>query len=69
MMKKLWGDNFFDAKTKKWRTSSIDDEGNPLKRAFVHFIMDPICKLANSIVDNEVEIMSKMLKDLNLTLS
>jgi len=35
MMKKLWGDNFFDAKAKKWRSEGNTSKGKPLKRAFV----------------------------------
>jgi len=41
----LWGDNYFDAKTKKWKKEAVNDEGKELKRAFCQFIMDPICKL------------------------
>lgn len=35
MMKKLWGDNFFDSKNKVWRSENYDKSGKPLKRAFV----------------------------------
>lgn len=42
---KLWGDNFYDAKAKKWKHEPVSEEGKELKRAFVQFIMDPICKL------------------------
>lgn len=35
-MKKLWGDNYFDTTTKKWKLNSNDESGKPtLKRAFV----------------------------------
>lgn len=30
MINKLWGDNFFDAKAKKWRTKGLDAKGKPL---------------------------------------
>jgi len=50
MMKKLWGDNFFDAGAKKWRTEGEDENQKPLRRAFAQFIMDPICKLCQSII-------------------
>ena len=52
MMNKLWGDNFFDPKNKKWRSENYDKDGKPLKRAFVQFIMDPINKLAKACMDN-----------------
>jgi len=35
LRKKLWGDYYFDAKAKKWKTDSVSDEGKELKRAFV----------------------------------
>lgn len=35
MMDKLWGDNFFDQKGKKWKTEDVSDEGTTLKRCFV----------------------------------
>lgn len=69
MMKKLWGDNFFDGAGKKWTCNNVSDTGVPLKRAFAQFIMDPICKLANAVMDNDLEMMEKMLKTLELTLS
>lgn len=31
--------------------------------------MDPICKLANAVMDNDMELMDKMLKTLELTLT
>lgn len=34
LMKKFWGDNFFDAKAKKWKKDNVSDDGKPLKRAF-----------------------------------
>jgi len=35
MMTKLWGDNYFDAKAKKWKVDSDADDGTQLKRCFV----------------------------------
>ena len=28
LLNKLWGDNYFDPKTKKWKSKPEDDEGN-----------------------------------------
>jgi len=33
-MDKFWGDNFFDAKTKKWTKDDKDADGVLLKRGF-----------------------------------
>jgi elongation factor 2 len=68
MMEKLWGDNYFDAKSKKWYKDSVNDEGENLKRAFCAFIMEPIIKMARSIMDGNIEQMNKMLVSLELTL-
>lgn len=35
MMKKLWGDNFFDSTNKMWRSEAYSKDGKPLTRAFV----------------------------------
>lgn len=69
MMRKLWGDNYFDAPAKKWRTTDTDDNGKTLRRAFAQFIMDPICKLCNVIIDGNKEQYEKMLVTLNVELS
>lgn len=62
MMKKLWGDNFFDVKGKKWRSEGVDKKGNPIKRAFVLFIMDPILKLSKACMEMDKDLLAKMLK-------
>lgn len=39
MMEKLWGENYFDAATKKWTTQRPDNGG---ERSFVMFVLKPI---------------------------
>ncbi len=74
MKQRLWGDNFFDAETKKWKKTNISDSGKPLKRAFVEFIMDPLIKLNNTIFnsnstpEDNVKI-DKLLKALQINLT
>jgi elongation factor 2 len=68
MMEKLWGDNYFDQKGKKWRKVDEDDEGNKLKRAFCQFIMDLVIRLTRSVMDENNEVVDKMLGNLNITL-
>lgn len=41
LMKNLWGDRFFDLKTKKWSSTSAGDA----KRGFCQFVLDPIFKV------------------------
>jgi len=65
MMKHLWGDSFFNKKTKKWTKNS---EGGAHKRGFVAFILDPIYQLFDAIMNDKEEKWQKMLKTLNVTL-
>ncbi|KAJ1729468.1 translation elongation factor 2 [Coemansia biformis] len=45
IMNKMWGDNFFNAKTKKWSTKSTDPTGKSEDRAFNMFALDPIYRI------------------------
>jgi len=63
MMNKLWGDNYFNPKTKKWTTR---DSNGSLKRAFVMFIFDPIAKLIEAVIEDQPEIYTKMLTKLQV---
>ena len=69
MMKKLWGDNYFDPETNKWTTEPFSESGKQLKRGFVQFIMDPICELSRAIMAKDTETYEKLIKNLNLTLT
>merc|ERR1719333_444655 len=69
MMKRLWGDSFFNAKKKTW-TNVMQPEGcdEPLQRAFCQFIMGPIAQLMRSIMNEEKEKYEKMMTTLGITL-
>ncbi|EAU38084.1 elongation factor 2 [Aspergillus terreus NIH2624] len=49
MLERLWGDNYFNPKTKKWSKTGEAD-GKPLERAFNQFILDPIFKIFNAMI-------------------
>merc|ERR1712124_159912 len=51
LMKKLWGENYFDPSSKKWSKKGTNSSGKPLKRAFCQFVMDPINLLFKSIMN------------------
>jgi len=68
LMQRLWGENYFDAKAKKWKKQAVGDDGKPLKRAFCQFVLDPIYKLFHSIMNHEQEKVGKMLGSLNIQL-
>merc|ERR1719160_906369 len=69
MMKRLWGDSFFNAKKKTW-TNVAQPEGSdkPLARAFCQFIMTPINQLMRAIMDDQKEKYEKMMTSLGITL-
>jgi elongation factor 2 len=68
MMEKLWGENFFDQKAKKWKNHKMSDDGAELKRAFVSFIMEPVIRLCRASMNGEWEKIEKMLVTLEITL-
>merc|ERR1712137_1485544 len=69
MMKRLWGDSFFNAKKKTW-TNVQQPEGSdkPLERAFCQFIMGPINQLMRAIMDEQKEKYEKMMGTLGIVL-
>jgi elongation factor 2 len=68
MMERLWGDSYFNPKTKKW-TKVGEHEGQKLERAFNQFILDPIFKIFDAFtkgkVDQLVELCTKL--DIKIT--
>jgi len=68
MMTKLWGDNFYDAKGKKWTGEEISEDGTNLKRCFVQFIMEPIVRLCRNIMDGNKDAVWKMCNTLDVQL-
>merc|ERR1711981_693019 len=69
MMKRLWGDSFFNAKKKTW-TNVMQPEGcdQPLQRAFCQFIMGPIAQLMRAIMNDDKAKYEKMMTTLGITL-
>merc|ERR1711972_1095190 len=69
MMKRLWGDSFFNAKKKTW-TNVMTPEGEtkPLQRAFCQFIMGPISQLMTAIMQGQNKKYEKMMGTLGITL-
>merc|ERR1712151_772864 len=69
MMKRLWGDSFFNAKKKTW-TNVQQPEGcdSALPRAFCQFIMTPINQLMRAIMDDQKDKYEKMMGTLGIVL-
>jgi elongation factor 2 len=68
LMQKLWGENYFDAEGKKWVSKPQSSSGKALPRAFCQFILDPIYKLVEAIMNGSKDKWEKMLKALNIVL-
>ncbi|KAF9170993.1 Elongation factor 2 [Mortierella sp. AD010] len=68
MMDKLWGENYFNPATKKWTTKSTDANGKSLERAFNMFILDPIFKLFESVMNFKKDATFTMLEKLDIAL-
>ena len=57
MMKKLWGENFFNPKTKKWQKAKNDDN----KRSFCMYVLDPIFMVFDAIMNFKKDQTEKLL--------
>jgi len=67
LMKKFWGDNYFNAGAKTFQTSSEAD-GKQLQRCFVQFIMRPVIQLCRNIMNGNLDAVWKMLETLGIVL-
>ena len=69
MMERLWGDNYFNPSTKKWTTNSTDADGKTLERGFCMFVLDPIYKLFDSILNDRKQQYDDMIVKLDIKLT
>ncbi|KAF8381004.1 hypothetical protein PRIPAC_70146, partial [Pristionchus pacificus] len=65
LMKNLWGERFYDSKTKKWMNTPNDDT----KRGFNQFVLDPIFKVFDAIMNVKKEEVSALINRLGIKLS
>ncbi|GFF22530.1 elongation factor 2 [Aspergillus udagawae] len=64
MLERLWGDNYFNPKTKKWTKT-----GEPDQRAFNMFILDPIFKIFAAVTNDKREEMLTLVEKLEVKLA
>lgn len=64
MLKNLWGNRFYFAKEKKWKS----EEGKGGKRGFNMFVLEPIYALFKSIMDFKKEVYEKLITKLDIKL-
>jgi len=60
LMKRFWGDNFYSPSEKKWSTTQAEG----YTRGFSQFVMDPIFKVVQSIMNFRKEEYMKLIEKL-----
>ncbi|CAH8513200.1 unnamed protein product [Schistosoma turkestanicum] len=65
LVKRLWGDNFYDPQSKKWTTTKSDNA----VRGFNHFILSPIFTVFDTVMTKSIEEQTKLLSKLGVTLT
>ncbi|KAJ1891262.1 translation elongation factor 2, partial [Kickxella alabastrina] len=69
LMKKLWGENFFNTKTKKWSSKSTCVKAMSSDRAFNMFCLDPIYKIFDTTMNGRKEEAIAMVDKLSIPLT
>ena len=67
MMERLWGDSFFNPKTKKWVKSA--DAAGGAERAFNQFILDPIFRIFDAFGKGKVDDLIDLCTKLNIKIT
>jgi elongation factor 2 len=65
MMTRLWGENFFNPKTKKWSKNS----GEGSERGFNLYVLDPIFRIFQTSMNGKKEDTLKLLEKLEIKLT
>ncbi|KAG6819008.1 translation elongation factor 2 [Arthromyces matolae] len=68
LMSKLWGDNYFNPTTRKWTTNPISADGKPLERAFNAFVLDPIFKIFDAVMNSKKDAIGPICEKLDIKL-
>lgn len=65
LMKRLWGDQFYNPKTKKWSKSGGDD----FVRGYCQFVLNPIYTLFDAVMKFDKEKTAKLISKLEIKLT
>jgi elongation factor 2 len=71
MMKKLWGEQYFNPETKKWTSKQFVDikgKSTKLDRGFVTLIMKPIETMFDAVMKDKKEIYTNMIEKLKVVI-
>lgn len=66
LMKRLWGDNYFDPAGKKWVKKPQGSNGKTLKRAFCQFVLEPIYQVFNACINDQKQKVETMLNGMGI---
>ena len=66
LIKRLWGDNYYNPKEKKWSTEPEDET---VQRAFCVNILEPLIKLAKTVTTGKKEVYLPFLEKLGIKLT
>ena len=64
LMNRLWGESFFNGKTKKWSKTKDDDN----KRSFCMYILDPIYKVFDVVMNYKVDEIPALCEKLGVVI-
>jgi elongation factor 2 len=66
ILKRLWGDNYYNPKNNKWQTTSEDEEEKTkLNRGFCQYVLEPIYKILNVCIENNMHELESLCVKLN----
>jgi len=65
LMSRLWGDKFYSAKEKKWKK----EDGDGVVRGFNMFVLDPIYKMFDAVMNFKKEETAKLIEKLDIKLT
>ncbi|XP_063309949.1 elongation factor 2-like isoform X1 [Pelobates fuscus] len=68
MMKKLWGDTYFDPAARKFSKSATSADGKKLPRTFSQLVLDPIYKIFDAILNFKKEETFKLIEKIHVKL-
>uniref|UniRef100_A0AAQ5Z2Q0 Elongation factor 2 n=1 Tax=Amphiprion ocellaris TaxID=80972 RepID=A0AAQ5Z2Q0_AMPOC len=68
MMKKLWGDRYYDTDTGKFSKSAIGPDGKKYSRTFCALVLDPIFKVFDAIMNFKKEETAKLITKMDIKL-
>lgn len=65
LMKRLWGDQYYNAKERKWNKTG----GDGYVRGFNQFVLDPIYKMFDAVMNFKKDVYTKLIEKLDIKLT